>query len=60
MFFNDVKEIAKISGRTGCAIFVMPNDLAVEIPGALILKPVEKSVITTSAGGYYEIEFAAT
>ena len=46
MFFNDVSEILKISRCTSCAIFILPDDEFLEIPGALVLKPVEKSVIT--------------
>ena len=46
MFFDNVNEIIKISGRTGCAIFVMPNDVPLDISGAIRLEPVEKSVIT--------------
>lgn len=46
MFFDNVNEIIKISGRTGCAIFVMPNDAPLDISGAIRLEPVEKSVIT--------------
>ena len=46
MFFDNVNEIMKISGRTGCAIFVMPNDVPLDISGAIRLEPVEKSVIT--------------
>ena len=46
MFFESPEEILKISGRTGCAIFVMPDNKELSIPGALILEPVEKSVIT--------------
>lgn len=46
MFFDNMNEIMKISGRTGCAIFVMPNDVPLDISGAIRLEPVEKSVIT--------------
>lgn len=46
MFFDDINEIPKIASRVGTAIFVVPKDFEVEIPGALTLRPEEKSVIT--------------
>ena len=46
MFFDDVSEILKISGTVSCAIFVVPKDFAVEIKGATLLKPEDKSIIT--------------
>ena len=46
MFFNDVSEINDIARRVGCAIFVVPDDVEVNLPQALFLKPEEKSVIT--------------
>lgn len=46
MFFDNIDEITKISGRTGCAIFVLPDEIEFDIPGALRLQPVEKSIIT--------------
>lgn len=45
MFFEDIKEIEKIAGKTGCAVFVVPGDTDVVIPQALILQPEEKLVI---------------
>ncbi len=46
MFFNDVRDIHVISRKVGTAIFVVPDDIAVEIPGAYILQPEEKKNIT--------------
>lgn len=46
MFFNDVKEIQNIASRTGCAVFVVPNNEAVEIKNAIILEPTTKTVIS--------------
>ena len=46
MFFDNVAEIAKIASRTGTSVFVVPKDLKVEIPGALILQPEKKPSIT--------------
>ena len=46
MFFDDVSEILKISSTVSCAIFVVPKDVAVEIKGATLLKPEDKSIIT--------------
>lgn len=46
MFFDSPDEILGICGRTGCAIFVMPSEAKVNIPGALLLSPTDKSVIT--------------
>ena len=46
MFFESVQQIKEIAARTGCAIFVVPDDVPVEISGATILKPEEKSIIT--------------
>lgn len=46
MFFDRVDEITKIAARSGTSVFVVPREQAVEIPGALILQPEEKTVIT--------------
>ena len=46
MYFDDAKQIREIAGRTGASLFVVPDDVEVEIPGALILKPEEKTTIT--------------
>ena len=46
MFFESPSEIVKIAGRTGCAVFVMPDKARLEIPGALILQPEDKTVVT--------------
>lgn len=46
MFFDDPAQIQKIAERTGCSIFVLPDDIEVEIKNALILKPEEKTTIT--------------
>ena len=46
MFFSSISEVAKIAGRCGTAIFVVPRDIEVEIPGAIMLKPEDKATIT--------------
>ena len=46
MFFENIDEISEIASRTGCAIFVVPDKEKVEIKGALVLKPEEKTIIT--------------
>ena len=46
MFFDSVAEIPKIAARVGTAIFVLPREEKVEIPGALIIKPEEKTLIS--------------
>lgn len=46
MFFKDLAEIPKISKNVGCAIFVLPRDAEVEIPGGYILRPESKATIT--------------
>ena len=46
MFFEKTSEVLDIARRTGCAIFVMPDEEEIVLPKALILKPEEKSVIT--------------
>ena len=46
MFFELVDEIKQIASKTGTAIFVVPNDIEVEIKNAVVLQPENKSVIT--------------
>ena len=46
MFFNSTSEIEQISSRTGCAVFVVPDDEKVEIKNAYILEPTTKTVIS--------------
>lgn len=46
MYFDDVTQIQDIASRTGAAVFVVPDDVKVEIPGAIVLKPEEKTTIT--------------
>lgn len=46
MFFEDAAEIEGIAKRNGTSIFVVPRNLGVEIPEAVVLRPEEKSVIT--------------
>ena len=46
MFFESVEEIPGIAGRTGTAIFVVPTEVMVNIPQAMVLQPEEKSTIT--------------
>ena len=46
MFFEDLAEIPEIAKNVGCAIFVVPRETEVEIPGAYLLKPETKTTIT--------------
>lgn len=46
MFIDDVSDIRNVAVKTGTSVFVVPGDMAVEIPGALVLWPEEKTVIT--------------
>ena len=46
MFFDDLEKIPEISLKTNCAVFILPKELVVSIPRAIVLKPEEKSVIT--------------
>ncbi len=46
MFFESVGQIREIAGKVGCSIFVVPRPGEVSIPGAIILEPESKSVIT--------------
>lgn len=46
MFFDSPDEIAKIASRVSTAIFVMPAEVEVKIPRAIVLQPEEKTVIT--------------
>lgn len=46
MFFEDAKDIEKIAKKTGCAIFVLPNNVELKIKNALLLEPDKKTTIT--------------
>ena len=46
MFFDEVQQIQEIANRTGAALFVVPDDLEINLPRALVLKPEEKATIT--------------
>lgn len=46
MFFDSVDDIESIAGKTGTSVFVLPKNIDVEIKGALILGPEDKSLIT--------------
>ena len=46
MWFDKMQDVAKIAARNGTSVFVVPRDVPVEIEGAAILKPEEKTVIT--------------
>ena len=46
MFFENVGQIGEIARKVGTGVFVVPSDVAVEIPGAIILEPTDKTVIT--------------
>lgn len=46
MFFDTVKELVEIAGKTNTAVFVMPENVEVKIKNALILSPEDKTTIT--------------
>lgn len=46
MFFDEVQQIQEIAKPTGAALFVVPDDLEINLPRALVLKPEEKTTIT--------------
>lgn len=46
MFFDSITEIPQIAARAGTSIFVVPRDAAVEIPGAIVIQPEQKSTIS--------------
>lgn len=46
MFFDSVSEIPQIAARVGTAIFVVPDEMPVEIKNALVLAPEDKATIT--------------
>ncbi len=46
MFFDDVNEIPTIAKRSGCSVFVAPDDVKVDLPRAVVLTPEGKTVIT--------------
>lgn len=46
MFFESADEILKIAKKSNTTIFVLSKDVKVEISGAIVLEPEEKSVIT--------------
>ena len=45
MFFDSAEQIPEMARKTGATLFVVPDEIEVEIPGALILKPEEKASI---------------
>ena len=46
MFFDQVEQILEIAKRTGAALFVLPDELEINLPKALVVKPEEKTTIT--------------
>jgi len=46
MFFSDTSEIKNIASKTGCAVFVVPDNMPVEIKNAIIVEPTDKSIIS--------------
>lgn len=46
MFFEQIADLPTIATRTGTSIFVIPADLPINIPRAIILEPADKTVIT--------------
>lgn len=46
MFFDDVSEIKDIAKKCGTAVFVVPRDVLISIPQALVVQPDGKTVVT--------------
>ena len=46
MFFDETSQIPSIASRTGTTVFVLPENEAVDIPGAIVLRPEDKTRIT--------------
>lgn len=46
MFFDQAEQILEIAKRTGAALFVLPDELEINLPKALVVKPEEKTTIT--------------
>lgn len=46
MWFESASEIAEIAARTSASIFVLPDEISLNIPNAIIISPDEKSVIS--------------
>ena len=46
MWFDEIDQIKEIAQKNGTTIFVVPDDVPVKIPRALILQPETKTVIT--------------
>lgn len=45
MFFETLDDLVPIAMRTGTSVFVVPREMEVKIPGALVLEPRDKAVI---------------
>lgn len=46
MFLDDLEQIQEIAVHSGASVFVVPDEQKVEISGAIVLQPEEKTVIT--------------
>ena len=46
MFLDDLEQIREIAVHSGASVFVVPDEQKVEISGAIVLQPEEKTVIT--------------
>ena len=46
MFFDSAEQIRDIAVKTGAALFVVPDSVKVEIPGAIVIEPDKKATIT--------------
>ena len=46
MFFEEIDEIPGIAGRNGTSVFVVPRETEVKIPGAIVVQPEDKTVIS--------------
>ena len=46
MFFDKIKQIPEIALKSGTSIFVVPDSQKINIDGAMVLSPNEKTTIT--------------
>lgn len=46
MWFNSASEISEIAAKNGTSIFVLSPDTQIDIPGAIILEPEDRTIIT--------------
>ena len=46
MFFEKIEQIREIASKVGAGVFVVPESVSVEIPGAIVIQPEEKTIIS--------------